>query len=55
LAVLFCAQTTEGDTNVNNKAHPNNAAAKPLIAEPVTGREKEKPNRNGNILYLSKA
>jgi hypothetical protein len=50
---LFCAQASVGNTEVNTKASPKKAAAKPLTAEPFALGEKEKPDRIGDIVFLS--
>jgi hypothetical protein len=47
--VLFCAQTSVGNTDVNTKTNPKKAAAKLLDAEPLTGGNKEKLVRIGVI------
>jgi hypothetical protein len=50
---LFCAQTGAGNTQVTHKAHPKMAVANVFMEDPLVGAEKEKPDRIGDIVFLS--
>jgi hypothetical protein len=50
---LFCAQTGAGNTQVTHKAHPKMAVANVFMEDPLVGAEKEKPDRIGDIVFIS--
>ncbi len=53
VVALFCAQTGAGKTKVAQMAHPKMAVANFFRDEPLAGVDKEKPDRVGDIVFLS--